>query len=468
MVMLGPDKPAHLPPPPEIPKAVRELYTGLRESMTKYPSAISSARLVVTAFDPIAGMLGQNEQNTPMPTPFGRRVRPALFRNACRHIEPLVDRLHLELENRDEKTWRSDIRKQLMKTDGRLTPDNLAAILKAGPRSDSHTQVHEDLYVSLAETLPDFFQPGSGTNSDSPNDATIVHWYREWNAGTSDYLEKHVRVVEQTPPVHAEDMFDAVLSDYRGMVLTLRRAFELLKPQGLTLLRRWPDGDDIDLSALITAAVDRRAGQTPSDRMYLKRAKQARDVAVLLLVDLSGSTKNIVPDTEKTVLSVEKEAIVLFREALRVVGDDFAVAGFSGRGRLHVDYYRYKDFEEPVTRSVRRRISTMTPQRSTRTGAALRHATTVLSERPSKVRLLILLSDGYPNDTGYKKNHAVADVQKAIAEARSEGIHVRPITINLTAEKLLDTLYGSLHHNIISDVRQLPDILWRIYCALTR
>jgi nitric oxide reductase activation protein len=110
----------------------------------------------------------------------------------------------------------------------------------------------------------------------------------------------------------------------------------------------------------------------------------------------------------------------------------------------------------------------MTPQRSTRTGAALRHAARTLSQRPSKVRLLILLSDGYPNDTGYKRDTAVLDVQKAIAEAKSSGIHVRPITVNLAAEKNLDSLYGTLHHNVISDVRQLPDTLWRIYCALTR
>jgi nitric oxide reductase activation protein len=185
-------------------------------------------------------------------------------------------------------------------------------------------------------------------------------------------------------------------------------------------------------------------------------------------VDQSASTKNPVPGSDKSVLSVEKEAIVLFCEALEVVGDDFAVAGFSGRGRLQVDYFRYKDFDEPVTRMVRRRISGMTPQRSTRTGAALRHAIGTLSKRPSKVRILILLSDGYPNDTGYKRDTAVSDVQKAVSEAKSKNIHVRPITVSISADKDLDTLYSNLHHNIIYNVRQLPDTLWRIYRALTR
>jgi nitric oxide reductase activation protein len=356
-----------------------------------------------------------------------------------------------------------------METDGRLSQENLTAILAASPpSSETASDSPAGLYDRMSQHLPDLFESTAAEHNPRPHDGDQVFWYREWSAVTKDYLERHVRLVARTPPGSGEDMFDGVLKDHSGMVLTIRRAFELLRPRGLTLLRRWPDGDDIDLPALLAAVTERRAGHTPSDRLYIKRAKQVRDVAVLLLVDLSGSTKNIVPGTDTSVLTVEKEAIVLFCEALRVVGDDFAVAGFSGRGRLQVDYFRYKNFDEPVNRKVRRRISGMAPQRSTRTGAALRHGVHVLSQNPSKTRLLLLLSDGYPNDTGYKRDAAIADVQKAVTEAKSRGIHIRPITVNLTAEKNLDNLYGSLHHNVISDIRQLPDTLWRIYCTLTR
>jgi nitric oxide reductase activation protein len=169
-------------------------------------------------------------------------------------------------------------------------------------------------------------------------------------------------------------------------------------------------------------------------------------------------------------LDVEKEAIVLFCEALDVLGDLFSIAGFSGTGRLGVDYFRIKEFHESVTVDVRQRISAITPQRSTRLGAAIRHAVCQLEAISSKVRLLIILGDGFPNDVGYKKKYAVADTRKAIAEARSKNIFTHAITVNvnLAANAKLDDIYGHFHHNVLSDVRELPDKLLGIYSTLTK
>ncbi|MCP4113321.1 MAG: VWA domain-containing protein [Desulfobacteraceae bacterium] len=125
-------------------------------------------------------------------------------------------------------------------------------------------------------------------------------------------------------------------------------------------------------------------------------------------------------------MDIEKEAIVLFCEALQVVGDAFAIAGFSGTGRLGVDYLRIKDFDENMNDTIRQRISAMSPHRNTRMGAAIRHAASQLEKVPAKVRLLIILGDGFPNDTDYKKNYAIEDTRKAIFEAGSKNIHARP------------------------------------------
>jgi nitric oxide reductase activation protein len=228
------------------------------------------------------------------------------------------------------------------------------------------------------------------------------------------------------------------------------------------------EGDEFDYRALLDFAIDKKAGRIPSDRLYIKHIKQTRDVAVLLLVDLSRSTANAVFGSHGTVLDVEKEAIVLFCEALGVVGDAFAIAGFSGTGRLGVDYFRIKDLDENMDDTVKRRINAMAPQRSTRMGAAIRHATRYLKKISSKVRLLIILSDGFPNDVDYKQNYATADTRKAIFEARSKNIYTHAITINFAGDPKLDDLYGNVHHNVISDVRELPDKLLRIYGSLTR
>jgi nitric oxide reductase activation protein len=262
--------------------------------------------------------------------------------------------------------------------------------------------------------------------------------------------------------------YQEVLERHCGLVSKMRYAFELLKPEGLSLLRQWTEGDTFDYRALLDFAVEKRAGRIPSDRLYIKRVKKQRDVAAILLVDLSRSTANRAHGSEVSVLSVEKEAIVLFGEALTVVGDAFAVAGFSGTGRLSVDYYRVKDFDEGINETVRERVHALSSQRSTRMGAAVRHAVRDLEKVAAKVRLLILLSDGFPNDVDYKNEYAIKDTRRALFEAQSKNIAVHGITVNLAADSDLDALYGNLHHNTISDIHELPDKLLRIYGSLTR
>jgi len=133
-----------------------------------------------------------------------------------------------------------------------------------------------------------------------------------------------------------------------------------------------------------------------------------------------------------------------------------------------VDYFKIKDFDEDMTASVHRRISAMAPQRSTRMGAAIRHGAGKFDFVSSKVRLMIILSDGFPNDVDYKQDYAIKDTRKAISEVYSKNIYVHSITVNLAKYSKLDDLYGDVNHSVISDVRELPDKLLRIYSGLTR
>jgi nitric oxide reductase activation protein len=175
-----------------------------------------------------------------------------------------------------------------------------------------------------------------------------------------------------------------------------------------------------------------------------------------------------VPGSEASVLDIEKESIVILCEALSVLGDDFAAAGFSGSGRWEVDYFRIKDFAEPLSDAVRWRIGALRPQRNTRMGAAIRHAAGQLAAFPARVRLLIILGDGFPNDTEYKGSYALADTRQALLELSARHIRFHALTVNLPADPKLDELYGKARHHVISDVRELPGKLLRVYSALTR
>jgi nitric oxide reductase activation protein len=293
--------------------------------------------------------------------------------------------------------------------------------------------------------------------------------YPEWSEPLLDYLRDHTRVQETVPAAGSHSAFYAeTLKVHSGLIKRVRRAFELLRPKGLALLRQWPEGDAFDYRALLDFAVERRAGLIPSDRLFIKRLKQIRDVAVLLLVDVSRSTANPIARGQATVLEVAKSALVVFSEALVVVGDQFAIAGFSGTGRYSVDYFRIKDFEMPMSETVRERISNLSPQRSTRMGAAIRHAAAMLRKISAQVHLLMILSDGFPNDLGYKGNYAIADTRRAVMEARAKSIYVKAITVNMGNDPRLDELYGRTHHHVIGDIQDLPDRLIRLYGALTK
>ncbi len=401
-----------------------------------------------------------------MPTPFGRRLRPDLAWVRQAPWDRKAREVTRRLRKHGIKIYKGDVRKKLAQTQGRLTTGDVQAlVVKTKPHSGgSQPPVLSTIETDLADLLtPDHADPAAGAG-DHEGD---VYQYREWDNRLQDYLPQHTRVIERTPEQTLDTFYQRTLQDHHHHIARIRHAFELLRPQGLQRLRPWVEGDEFDYRALLDFAIDKRAGLLPSQRLYIKKLKQNRDVAVLLLVDLSRSTANAVQDDGASVLDIEKQAIVLFCEALTVVGDAFAIAGFSGSGRTRVDYFNIKAFEDPLDIAVKQRINALTPQRSTRMGAAVRHAGTRLSRVAAKTRILLVLGDGFPNDVGYKHQYAIDDTRKAIFELRAQNIHVRGITVNLVHESRLDDLYGHVHHNVICDVRHLPEKLLKIYSGLT-
>jgi hypothetical protein len=403
----------------------------------------------------------------PFRPPFGRKLRWDLVETAFAPQAALADRIKVRLAEQGVSIYRADLQNTLSRQQGQISAEEIQTIVLArNPQAAAAGDIQMDWSrLDLAALLRAAgIDPGRAADAGGP-----AFYYPEWDARLQDYLHDHVRVQETVVAAGGNgDFYRHTLDQYRGLVARIRRAFEFLKPEGLVLLRQWPDGDAFDHRALIDFAVDLRAGRIPSDRLFIKRLKQERDVAALLLVDLSRSTANAVVGGQGTVLGVAKEALVLFCEALQVVGDTFAIAGFSGTGRHSVDYFRIKNFDEPLGATVQGRITALRPQRSTRMGAAIRHATAQLATVGARVRLLIVVSDGFPNDLGYKADYAIADTRRAVQEARTRNVHVKAITVNIGSDPRLDDLYGRMHHHVIGDVRELPDKLLRLYGTLTR
>ncbi len=428
-------------------------------------SAVLTDRVYPEAARLAAGEGKDAASYRPFSFPFAQRLRPDLYLASDREANRTAEEIKAAVEKDGRcRIYRSDLVRALRERSDPLTVDAIERLAMPAPSGGN-----DDAGVDLGDLdLERWLAPGRGVDAAAEEAEGPVFWYREWDSRLDDYLQRHVRVRQRSLGADAGRFYTQTLNRRQYLVGRIRTAFEMLKPEGLKILRQWIEGDAFDHRALIDFAVDRRAGRTPSERLYIKRLKQERDIGVLLLVDLSRSTANRVAGSRASVLEVEKEALVLFCEAVGIVGDTFAVAGFSGTGRLGVDYYPIKAFGQKTDDDVRSRIGALAPQRSTRMGAAIRHATAQLETLACRTKLLLVLGDGFPNDADYKQGYAIADTRKAILEARAKQIHVRAITVNLPADPKLDALYGNVHHNVISDVRELPDKLLRIYTSLTR
>jgi len=475
-IALGADVPKTFHIDKNLADRVAWVTRRFEEVMAADPAVEAGAELVLATYADVERLLRQGlpddnreDDYESISTPFGRKIRPDLFFSTYRNLDQIAARLQDQLKNKGLRIYRSDIRRHLIAANGVISHEDIESLILSDPNNRGpdgrRPQAALDLsWLDLSKLL------GSKVVATHLGDVPVgpVFWYSEWDCNLQDYLSTHVRVLDRTMAGSEENFYNITLNRHRGLITSIRYAFELLKPEGLVRLRQWVEGDEFDYRALLDFAIDKKAGRIPSDRLYIKRIKQTRDVAVLLLVDLSRSTANTVNGSQSTVLEVEKEAIVLFCEALEVVEDTFAIAGFSGTGRLGVDYLRIKDFDETLDDNVKQRINAMHPRRSTRMGAAIRHATCQLEKVPAKVRLLIILGDGFPNDVDYKQDYAIHDTSKAIFEAHSKDIYTHAIIVNMAADPKLDDLFGNVHHNVISDVRELPEKLLRIYGGLTR
>jgi hypothetical protein len=299
-----------------------------------------------------------------------------------------------------------------------------------------------------------------------------VYYYDEWDIASGDYRSRWCRLEEKTLETVSPEVMDKIKREYGGVISLLRRYFEYLRPQAFKKIKKQEYGEEIDLESAIDSLTERMAGLPPSDRVYSLRQKKTRDVSAAFLIDMSGSTCQQIGSASnwqvsKRVIDVEKEGLLLLGEALEAIGDEFAMFGFSGHSRNQVNFYKIKDFDEGYGDAVRQRIGAIQPQGQNRDGTAIRHVTAKLLERPAKIKLLILLSDGKPLDEEYNGIHALEDTRMALREARTQGVHPFCITVDRDAREYIQEMYDQVSYTIISNITTLPQRLPRIYKQLT-
>ena len=282
--------------------------------------------------------------------------------------------------------------------------------------------------------------------------------YPEWDWRSASYRHPGATVL-LLPAAHGPQQWvDDTLAQRSGMLHEIRRRFELLRAQR-TRVRRQLDGDDIDLQAYLESQADFRAGLPRDQRLYQSERRSRRDMAITLLVDVSGSTDGWIAQ-DRRVIDVEREALLLVCIALEGMAERYSVLAFSGEGPQAVVVRSVKRFDEPYGAAVAQRIAGLEPEHYTRAGAAIRHASSLLLRESAEHRLLLLLSDGKPNDVDdYEGRYGVEDMRQAITEAKLQGISPFCLTIDRQGANYLPAVFGPQHYALLPRPELLPTVL---------
>ena len=322
-------------------------------------------------------------------------------------------------------------------------------------------------------------------------------YYDEWDYHIQDYRRRWCRLME----IHDSDEDGAYYQDsvqhHAALQKQVRRQLSRLKPELLVKVRGVRDGEEMDLEKAIEAVIDRRAGQTPSEHIYVERHRQGRDVAALFLIDLSASTDDRLPDPNaptpppevyhdfdwsdeplpappegEKIIDLEKHAVIQMTQALEALGDHYAVSGFSGYGRDQVEYTVCKRFTDSLDATVKAKIGGLKACRSTRMGPAIRHAARQLCQTEARIKALIIISDGYPQDHDYgqdrnDRQYGIHDTMKALTEAKQQGVQSFCLTVDPSGHDYLRLMCPDRQYMVIQDVSQLPNELSKVYRSLT-
>lgn len=397
-----------------------------------------------------------------------------------------------------------------------LTPEEIKELLEKSVEVDmdvdefdmsQFTAFLENLEKEAGAPLSDQDLPDDAPVMEVPSSQTgqpvevKTYFYDEWDFRATDYKPRWCAVRERVLDEGGDDYYDNIMREYAGLVNETQRQFELLRPETFRKIKKLEDGEDVDLDAAIEFISQKKAGHGDVQKIYWRRNKIERDVAVAFLLDMSASTDEEIDkrrprnatDTSdprryyqwlaqnrtqalmeppKRIIDLEKESLVLLTRALETIHDRYGIYGFSGYGRENVEYFVIKDLDEPFDEKIRRRIDKVTPIRSTRMGPAIRHTTWKLEQSDAKARILFLVSDGRPQDHGYgrdrtEKEYAIHDTHKALVEAKHKGIVPFALTVDKEGHDYLGQMCGDMAYEVLGDIELLPSRLPTLYRRLT-
>lgn len=305
--------------------------------------------------------------------------------------------------------------------------------------------------------------------SSNTKQVSATYFYPEWNYRSRSEDQSWVTLRENNPAAGDLNLIDKIITENQHLLTRMKALLRAIRDGASQRIRKLEVGDEIDINAAIRARIDMCQGVPPDTRIMMRSVQKARDIAVLMLLDLSRSMNNKIRGQDYTALHLTQQVSVLFAEAIKTVGDPFAIHGFYSDSRHFVEYLRLKDFDQPFDELPKARISGVKGRRGTRMGAAIRHATFHLNKQKSGKKILLILTDGEPSDVDAPdRKYLHDDTKKSVEGTKRNGIHTFCISLDPGADTYVSRIFGAMNYMVVDHVKHLPEKVLLIYAGLTR
>jgi len=292
--------------------------------------------------------------------------------------------------------------------------------------------------------------------------------YHEWDYNTHSYRPDWVSVYEALHPSGNTADIDKLLAKHAALAKRLKKMLDLLKPQNKVRIRYQEEGSELDLDVALRSLIDYKSGATPDPRINMSHRNDGRNIAVMILLDMSESLNEKAAGCDQTILELSQEAVSLLGWAIEKLGDPFAIAGFHSNTRHDVRFLHIKGYSEHWDDEVKGRLAAMEASYSTRMGAAMRHAAHYLEKQQADKKLMLILTDGEPADIDSKDGRIlIEDARQAVKELDQQGIYAYCINLDPKADEYVADIFGK-QYTIIDRVESLPERLPQLFISLTK
>ena len=447
--------------------------------------------------------VGQEDYNSPQEVEFWGEFKPELSQllyemsSSEAEFSEEGDLTDLSQEQLEEML-KDSVEESISDEDDQVSESDITQNLEDA-LNDMQMDRSDDDQSKFADKFDHFDEDGKSLEAIEDNQ----YLYDEWDFRDETYKKNWCLVNEKTIGEGDLVYYEETLEKYSDIVKDIKKQFELINPETYRKIKRLQDGEEQDLDLTVEAMIDLRSGITPSEKLYWRRNKVERSIAVAFLLDMSASTAEAIDDSTsqsdewsapsdpekymewlrkrrsqgfrrsyKRIVDLEKEGLILLLDALETLGDKYGIFGFSGYGRENVEYYTIKDLDEKFSSTIPKRIDRISPLHATRMGPAVRHCASKLMQTDERSKFIFLISDGRPQDRGYsregvEKEYAVNDTKKALLEAKKQGITTFCLTVDKEGHDYMKSMMDDLSYEVLDDISSLPLRIPQLYKNLT-